>query len=47
MYKNKSQQCPVAIFLLYNSKRPAELRNMGPVYFSVIDAPLTNIWFKI
>ena len=37
----------MVILLLYKIKRPAELRNIGPLYLSVIDAPLTNIYFKI
>ena len=30
MHENKTERCPVAFFLLFKSKRPVELRNMGP-----------------
>ena len=46
MYENKTDRCPVAFFLLFKSKRPVELRNMGPFYFTVIHAPLTDVWYK-
>ena len=46
MYENKTERCPVAFFLLFKSKRPVELRNMGPFYLTVIDAPLTDVWYK-
>ena len=40
MYENKTEKCPVAFFLLFESKQPVQLRNMGPFYHTVIDAPL-------
>ena len=40
MYENKTEGCLVAYFSLFKSKRPVELRNMGPFYLTVIDAPL-------
>ena len=43
MYENKTEKCPVAFFLLLKSKRLVELRNMGPSYLTVIDAPLTDV----
>ena len=46
MYENKTERCPVAFFLLFKSKRSVELRNMGPFYLAVIDAPLTDVWYK-
>ena len=46
MYENKIERCPLASFLLFKSKRPVELRNMGPFYLTVIDAPLTDVWYK-
>ena len=46
MYENKRERCPVAFFLLFRSKRPVELRNMGPFYLSVINVLLTDIWYK-
>ena len=30
MYENKTERCPVAFFLLFKSKRPVELQNIGP-----------------
>ena len=45
MYENKTEKCPVAFFLLLKSKRLVELRNMGPFYLTVIDAPLTDVWY--
>ena len=30
MYENKTERCPVAFFLLFKSKRPVELKNIGP-----------------
>ena len=46
MCKNKPERCPVTFVLLFKSKRPVELRNMGPFYLTVIDAPLTDVWYK-
>ena len=46
MYENKTERCPLAFFLLFKYKRPVELRNMGPFYLTVIDAPLTDVWSK-
>ena len=46
IYDNKTERCPVASFLLFKSKCPVELENTGPFYLSVIDAPLTDVWYK-
>ena len=46
MYENKTEKCPVAFFLLFESKQPVQLRNMGPFYHTVIDALLTDVWYK-
>ena len=46
MYENKTERCPLAFFLLFKYKRPVELRNMGPFYLTVIDTPLTDVWYK-
>ena len=46
MYENKTKRCPMTFFLLFKSKRPVELRNMAPFYLTVIDAPLTDVWYK-
>ena len=47
MCENKTERCPLAIFLLFKSKYPVELRNMGPFYLTVIDAPPTDVWYKL
>ena len=36
----------MAFFLLFKSKRPVELQNIGPFYLTVIDASLTDVWYK-
>ena len=36
----------MAFFLLFKSKCPAELRNIGPFYLTVIDAPANDVWYK-
>ena len=46
MCKNKTERCPLAFFLLFKYKHPVELRNMGPFYLTVIDASLTDVWYK-
>ena len=46
MYENKTERCPVAFFSLFKSKRLVELRSMGPFYLTIIDAPLTDVWYK-
>ena len=46
MYENKTKIYSVALFLLFKSKRPLELQNMGLFYLTVIDAPLSDVWYK-
>ena len=46
MHQNKTERCPVAFFLLLKSKRPVELQNMGSFDHTVIDANLTDVWYK-
>ena len=46
MYMNQTERCPLAFFLLFKSKRPVELRSMGPFYLTVIDAPLIDVLYK-
>ena len=46
MCENKTERCPVAFFFLLRSERLVELWNMGSFYLAVIDAPLTDIWYK-
>ena len=40
------ENCPVELFLNYKSRRPIALRNSGPLYLSVIDKPVSNVWYK-
>ena len=47
MYENKTERYPVALFLLFQSKRPVELQNTSCFYLTVTDAPLTDVWYKI
>ena len=46
MFETNTHRCPVALFKLYISKRPVNLRNCGPFYLSVIINPTSQIWFK-
>ena len=46
MYENKTKIYSVAFFLLFKSKRPLELQNMGLFYLTVIDTPLSDVWYK-
>ena len=45
MYENKTERYPLTFCLLFKSQSP-ELRNMGPIYLTVIDAPLTDVWYN-
>ena len=40
------ERCPVMLFKLYLEKRPKEMKTSGPFYLSVIDKPVSSIWFK-
>ena len=46
IYENKTERQPAAFFLLFKSKRLVQFRNMGPFYLTVVDAPLTDVWYK-
>ena len=46
MYESNNERCPVQIFAFFKSKRPVGMRNVGPLYLSVIDAPVTETWYK-
>ena len=39
-------RCPIRIFNEYIRRRPASMKNAGPLYLSVIDNPKTPVWFK-
>ena len=40
------ERCPVMLFNVYLEKRPEEIKTTGPCYLSVIDKPVSNVWFK-
>ena len=40
------ERCPVMLFKVYLEKRPDEMKSTGPFYLSVIDKPVSNVWFK-
>ena len=40
------ERCPVMLFKIYLEKRPEEMKTTGPFYLSVIDKPVSNVWFK-
>ena len=41
------ERCPVMLFKVYLEKRPEEMKTgTGPFYLSVIDKPVSNVWFK-
>ena len=44
MYENKTERCPMAFIFLFKSTSPVELQNMDSFY--LIDAPLTDVWYK-
>jgi len=40
------ERCPVMLFKVYLEKRPEEMKTTGLFYLSVIDKPVSNVWFK-
>ena len=40
------ERCPLMLFKVYLEKRPEEMKTTGPFYLSVIDKPVSNVWFK-
>ena len=40
------ERCSVMLFKVYLEKRPEEMKTTGPFYLSVIDKPVSNVWFK-
>ena len=48
MFETKdTHRCPIIIFKIFLSKRPACLLAEGPIYLAIIDKPKSEIWFKI
>ena len=46
MFATGGDNCPVALFREYIRRRPEELRESGPFYLSIIERPITEIWYK-
>ena len=44
--EGNEERCPVMLFKVYLEKRPEEMKTTGPFYLSVIDKPVSNVWFK-
>ena len=40
------ERCPIKLFKLYLEKRPTEIKTSGPFYLSVIDKPVSSVWYK-
>ena len=40
------ERCPVMLFKRYLGKRPSEMKKSGPFYLSVIDKPVSSVWYK-
>ena len=40
------ERCPIKFFKLYLEKRPTEIKTSGPFYLSVIDKPVSSVWYK-
>ena len=40
------ERCSVMLFKVYLEKRPEEMKTTGPFYLSVIDKPVSNVYFK-
>ena len=40
------ERCPVMLFKLYLEKRPKEMKTSSRLYLSVLDKPVSSIWFK-
>ena len=40
------ERCPVMLFKRYLGKRPSEMKKSGPFYLTVIDKPVSSVWYK-
>ena len=40
------ERCPINLLKLYLEKRPTEIKTSGPFYLSVIDNPVSSVWYK-
>ena len=40
------ERCLVMLFKVYLEKRPKEMKTTDPFYLSVIDKPVSSVWFK-
>ena len=40
------ERCPVMLFKRYLGKRPSEMKKSGLFYVTVIDKPVSRVWYK-
>ena len=40
------ERCPVMLLKRYLGKPPSEMKKSGPFYLTVIDKPVSSIWYK-
>ena len=40
------ERCPVMLFKRYLEKRQSEMKESGPFYLTVIDKPVSSVWYK-
>ena len=40
------ERCPVMFFKRYLEKRPSEMKRSGPFYLTVIDKPVSSVWYR-
>ena len=40
------ERCPIMLFKRYLGKRPSEMKKSGQFYLTVIDKPVSSVWFK-
>jgi len=40
------ERCPVMLFKRYLGKRPSKIKKSSPFYLTVIDKPVSSIWYK-
>ncbi|KAK3741779.1 hypothetical protein QZH41_001547 [Actinostola sp. cb2023] len=46
MFATGEENCPVALFEEFLSRRPPELQAQGPFYLSCMQNPSSHVWFK-
>jgi len=40
------ERCPVMLFKRYLGKQPSKMQKSGPFYLTVIDKPVSSVWYK-